>query len=240
EPSVAPFKEPAGVNPAEKLASVQTPLHQYGQYILTSLPKYVQQFSVYKDELTIYIPPQAVLPVFTFLRDHTQCQYRQIVDITAVDFPTKPNRFEASVVVVYHLLSHAHQSRIRVKTYADEVTPVPSVVGLFNGANWFEREVWDMYGVFFEGHPDLRRILTDYGFEGHPLRKDFPLTGYTEVRYDDEKKRVVYEPLQLTQAFRNFNDAASPWEQVGGGDPAAKPQEYNIPPPPEPKKEEKK
>ncbi|OWZ40988.1 NADH dehydrogenase (ubiquinone) Fe-S protein 3 [Cryptococcus neoformans] len=236
EPSVAPFKEPAGVNPAEKLASVQTPLHQYGQYILTSLPKYVQQFSVYKDELTIYIPPQAVLPVFTFLRDHTQCQYRQIVDITAVDFPTKPNRFE----VVYHLLSHAHQSRIRVKTYADEVTPVPSVVGLFNGANWFEREVWDMYGVFFEGHPDLRRILTDYGFEGHPLRKDFPLTGYTEVRYDDEKKRVVYEPLQLTQAFRNFNDAASPWEQVGGGDPAAKPQEYNIPPPPEPKKEEKK
>ncbi|OXB36458.1 NADH-quinone oxidoreductase subunit C [Cryptococcus neoformans] len=97
-----------------------------------------------------------------------------------------------------------------------------------------------MYGVFFEGHPDLRRILTDYGFEGHPLRKDFPLTGYTEVRYDDEKKRVVYEPLQLTQAFRNFNDAASPWEQVGGGDPAAKPQEYNIPPPPEPKKEEKK
>ncbi|KIR82715.1 NADH dehydrogenase (ubiquinone) Fe-S protein 3 [Cryptococcus gattii EJB2] len=236
EPSVAPFKEPVGVNPAKAVAGAQTALHEYGQYILTSLPRYVQQFSVYKDELTLYIPPQAVIPVFTFLRDHTQCQYRQVVDITAVDFPTKPSRFE----VVYHLLSHAHQSRIRVKTYADEVTAVPSVVGLFNGANWFEREVWDMYGIFFEGHPDLRRILTDYGFEGFPLRKDFPLTGYTEVRYDDEKKRVVYEPLQLTQAFRNFNDAASPWEQVGGGDPAVKPEEYKIPPPPEPKKEEKK
>lgn len=166
EPSAAPFKEPVGVNPAEAVAGAQTALHEYGQYILTSLPRYVQQFSVYKDELTLYIPPQAVIPVFTFLRDHTQCQYRQVVDITAVDFPTKPSRFEVCAVflippcadpsqVVYHLLSHAHQSRIRVKTYADEVTAVPSIVGLFNGANWYEREVWDMYGIFFEGHPDL-------------------------------------------------------------------------------------
>ncbi|TYJ55296.1 hypothetical protein B9479_004018 [Cryptococcus floricola] len=236
QPSVAPYKEPVGVNPADRSYAVSTPLHEYGQYITSCLPKYIQQFSVYKDELVLYIPPSAVIPVFTFLRDHTQCQYRQISDITAVDFPTKPYRFE----VVYNLLSVEHQSRIRVKTYADEVTPVPSLCGLYNGANWYEREVWDMFGVFFEGHPDLRRILTDYGFEGHPLRKDFPLTGYSEVRYDDEKKRVVYEPLQLTQAFRNFGDAASPWEQVGGGDPATQPEDYKIPPPPPPKEEEKK
>nr|ODO04077.1 NADH dehydrogenase (ubiquinone) Fe-S protein 3 [Cryptococcus depauperatus CBS 7855] len=233
EPSMAPFKEPVGINPAEKFASIATPLHEYGQYLLTCLPKHVQQFSVYKEELTLYIPPSAVIPVISFLRDHSQCLYKQVLDITAVDFPTKPYRFE----VVYHMLSVEHQSRIRVKTYTDEVTPVPSITGLFNGANWYEREVWDMYGIFFENHPDLRRILTDYGFEGHPLRKDFPLTGYSEVRYDDEKKRVVYEPLQLTQAFRNFADAASPWEQVGAGNPASKPQTFNIPPPPKEKKE---
>ncbi|WVQ93363.1 hypothetical protein IAU59_000431 [Kwoniella sp. CBS 9459] len=238
QPSVAPFSEPAGINPAEKLAPVNSPLHEYGQYLTTCLPKHVQQFSVYKDELTLYIPPTSVVPVLTFLRDHTQCQYKAVMDITAVDYPTRPNRFE----IVYNLLSVAHQSRIRVKTYADEVTPVPSCVGVFSGANWYEREVWDMYGVFFSGHPDLRRILTDYGFEGHPLRKDFPLTGYSEVRYDEEKKRVVYEPLQLTQAFRNFADSASPWEQVGAGNPNTHPQEFKIPPPPpkEEKKDEKK
>ncbi|KAK6904561.1 NADH dehydrogenase (ubiquinone) Fe-S protein 3 [Kwoniella mangroviensis CBS 10435] len=235
EPSVAPFTEPAGINPAEKTAPLNSPLHEYGQYILTCLPKHVQQFSVYKDELTLYIPPTSVVPTLTFLRDHTQCQYKQVMDITAVDFPSRVNRFE----IVYHLLSVAHQSRIRVKTYADEVTPVPSSVGVFNGANWYEREVWDMYGVFFSGHPDLRRILTDYGFEGHPLRKDFPLTGYSEVRYDEEKKRVVYEPLQLTQAFRNFQDGNSPWEQVGSGNPNVRPEEFKIPPPPPPKEESK-
>ncbi|KAK8843449.1 hypothetical protein IAR55_007106 [Kwoniella newhampshirensis] len=238
EPSVAPFNEPVGVNPADKAAPINSPLHEYGQYLLTCLPKYVQQFSVYKEELTLYIPPSGVVPVLTFLRDHTQCQYKQMMDITAVDYPTKPQRFE----IVYNLLSVAHQSRIRVKTCADEVTPVPSAVAIFSGANWYEREVWDMYGVFFLGHPDLRRILTDYGFEGHPLRKDFPLTGYSEVRYDEEKKRVVYEPLQLTQAFRNFQDAASPWEQVGAGNPNIRPEEFKIPPPPpkEEKKDEKK
>ena len=123
-----------------------------------------------------------------------------VADITAVDFPTRQNRFE----VVYNLLSIRHNSRIRVKTYADEATPVPSITGLYDGANWYEREVYDLFGVFFVGHPDLRRLLTDYGFDGHPLRKDFPLTGYTEIRYDEEKKRIVVEPLELTQAFRNF------------------------------------
>ena len=179
-------------------------MHQYGQYLTTCLPKYVQQFSVYKDELTLYIPPTAVVPVLTFLRDHTQCQYKSVMDITAVDYPTRAMRFEVSCYlhqvsfelmhwqIVYNLLSVAHQSRIRVKTYADEISPVPTATGIFSGANWYEREVWDMYGVFFDGHPDLRRILTDYGesgpdwlqadlilftgFEGHPLRKDFPLT----------------------------------------------------------------
>lgn len=123
-----------------------------------------------------------------------------VADITAVDYPTRSQRFE----VVYNLLSVRHNSRIRVKTYADEATPVPSITSLYDGANWYEREVYDLFGVFFVGHPDLRRIMTDYGFDGHPLRKDFPLTGYTEIRYDEEKKRIVVEPLELTQAFRNF------------------------------------
>lgn len=123
-----------------------------------------------------------------------------VADITAVDYPTRNNRFE----VVYNLLSVRHNSRIRVKTYADEATPVPSITSLYDGANWYEREVYDLFGVFFVGHPDLRRIMTDYGFDGHPLRKDFPLTGYTEIRYDEEKKRIVVEPLEMTQALRNF------------------------------------
>ena len=136
-----------------------------------------------------------------------------IADITAVDYPTKEMRFE----VVYNLLSVRHNSRIRVKTYADEATPVPSICSLYDGANWYEREVYDLFGVFFVGHPDLRRIMTDYGFDGHPLRKDFPLTGYTEIRYDEEKKRIVVEPLELTQAFRNFEGGTAAWEQVGPG-----------------------
>lgn len=150
--------------------------------------------------------------------------------VTAADFPTREHRFE----IVYNLLSVRHNSRIRVKTYADENSPVPSVCDLFAGANWYEREVYDLYGVFFVGHPDLRRIMTDYGFEGHPLRKDFPLTGYTELRYDEEKKRIVTEPLELTQAFRNFESGSSAWEQIGTGDdrtpdtfklPTSKPEE---------------
>lgn len=147
------------------------------------------------------------------------------MDISGADYPTRSQRFE----VVYHLLSVQYNARIRVKTYADEVHPVPSATSVFRSADWYEREIWDMYGVFFIGHPDLRRILTDYGFEGHPLRKDFPLTGYTEVRYDEEKKRVVSEPLQLTQVFRNF-EANSPWEQVGEGE-SYKPNAFKLAPP---------
>ena len=138
--------------------------------------------------------------MISFLKYHTAAEYTMVADITAVDYPTRDQRFE----VVYNLLSVRHNSRIRVKTYADEATPVPSITSLYDGANWYEREVYDLYGVFFVGHPDLRRIMTDYGFDGHPLRKDFPLTGYTEIRYDEEKKRIVVEPLELTQAFRNF------------------------------------
>lgn len=168
---------------------------------------------MWKDELTIYVPPAGVVPVMTFLRDHTAAEYTQVSDITAVDFPTREYRFE----VVYNLLSVRHNSRIRVKTYADEATPVPSITSLYDGALWFEREVYDMFGVFFTGHPDLRRIMTDYGFDGHPLRKDFPLSGYTEIRYDEEKKRIVVEPLELTQAFRNFEGGSSAWEGIGQG-----------------------
>lgn len=172
------------------------------------------RFSVWKDELTIYIPPSGVIPVFTFLKYHTAAEYTQVSDITAVDYPTKDQRFE----VVYNMLSIRHNSRIRVKTYADEATPVPSICDLYDGANWYEREVYDLFGVFFVGHPDLRRIMTDYGFDGHPLRKDFPMTGYTEIRYDEEKKRIVVEPLEMTQAYRNFRGGSTVWEPVGPGD----------------------
>jgi NADH dehydrogenase (ubiquinone) Fe-S protein 3 len=135
------------------------------------------------------------------------------MSITGVDYPTRAQRFE----VVYNLLSVRHNARVRVKTYADEASAVPSATRLFEGANWYEREVYDLFGVFFAGHPDLRRIMTDYGFDGHPLRKDFPMTGYTEVRYDEEKKRIVVEPLEMTQAFRDFQGGSSVWEQVGEG-----------------------
>lgn len=164
--------------------------------------------------MTIYIPPSGVIPTFNFLKYHTAAEYTQISDITAVDYPTKDQRFE----VVYNMLSIRHNSRLRVKTYADEATPVPSLCDLYDGANWYEREVYDLFGVFFVGHPDLRRIMTDYGFDGHPLRKDFPMTGYTEIRYDEEKKRIVVEPLEMTQAFRNFRGGSSAWEQIGPGD----------------------
>lgn len=168
--------------------------------------------------------------------DNTSAEFTQVSTITAVDFPTKDQRFE----IVYNLLSVRHNARIRVKTYADEASPVPSITPLYDGANWYEREVYDMFGVFFTGHPDLRRIMTDYGFEGHPLRKDFPLTGYTEVRYDEEKKRIVTEPLELTQAFRNFEGGSSAWEQVGPGQDR-KPEGFRLPTPkPEEKPEEKK
>ncbi|KAI0421667.1 hypothetical protein F5X98DRAFT_329025 [Xylaria grammica] len=224
------------VNPADKYATKAENLHRYGSWVMGCLPKYVQQFSVWKDELVIYIPPAGVIPVFSFLKYSTAAEFTQVSTITAVDFPTKDQRFE----IIYNLLSVRHNARIRVKTYADEATAVPSVTSLYDGANWYEREVYDMFGVFFTGHPDLRRIMTDYGFEGHPLRKDFPLTGYTEVRYDEEKKRIVTEPLELTQAFRNFEGGSSAWEQLGPGQDR-KPESFKLPTPkPEAKPEEKK
>lgn len=158
-------------------------------------------------ELTIQVPAERIVKVLTFLRDDGNCQFTELVDLTGLDWPERAKRFD----VVYHLLSMKLNQRIRIKAQTDEETPVPSAVGVYSAANWFERETWDMYGVMFSGHPDLRRILSDYGFEGHPLRKDFPLTGYVEVRYDESQKRVVYEPVQLTQEFRRF-DFMSPWE----------------------------
>ncbi|OCK79993.1 NADH dehydrogenase iron-sulfur protein 3 mitochondrial precursor [Lepidopterella palustris CBS 459.81] len=224
------------VNPADKYQEKGEALHKYGQYLMSCLPKYIQQFSVWKDELCIYIPPSGVIPVFSFLKYHTAAEYTQVTDITAVDYPTKDQRFE----VVYNMLSIRHNSRIRVKTYADEATPVPSICDLYDGANWYEREVYDLFGVFFVGHPDLRRIMTDYGFDGHPLRKDFPMTGYTEIRYDEEKKRIVVEPLEMTQAYRNFRGGSSVWEPVGPGDDRT-PDQFKLPTPkPEPPKEEPK
>lgn len=158
-------------------------------------------------ELTLTVPTDRLISILTFLRDDVQCQFINLTDISGVDYPQRVNRFD----VVYQLLSPRQNLRIRVKVSADEDTLVPSGTAVFAGADWFEREIYDMYGVLFSGHPDLRRILTDYGFEGHPLRKDFPLTGFVEVRYNDEVKRVVYEPIQLRQEFRNF-DFLSPWE----------------------------
>ena len=160
-------------------------------------------------ELTITVARERIVDVLTKLRDDPACRFEILIDICGVDYPARKNRFD----VVYHLLSVRKNLRIRIKLETDEATPVASVISVFPGANWYEREAYDMYGILFSDHPDLRRLLTDYGFEGYPLRKDFPLTGYKEVRYDDEQKRVVYEPVRLTQEFRNF-DFESPWEGV--------------------------
>ncbi len=184
---------------------------QLTDYLIKAVPSWIKfavtgpaQSSVLYQEPTIYTSPQHLVPLMIFLRDHVNTQFKCLLDVTAVDFPERAERFE----VVYHLLSPRWNNRIRVKVCVDEVTPVPTISHVHNTANWFERETWDMFGVFFSGHPDLRRILTDYGFTGHPLRKDFPLSGYTEVRYDYGKKRVVSEPLELTQEFR--------WVGAGG------------------------
>jgi NADH-quinone oxidoreductase subunit C len=196
-------------------------------YVTATLGAAVADARVSLGELSLVTTRDQLLKVMNWLRDDQQCLFSQLVDITAVDFPERPERFE----IVYNLLSMKHNQRIRVKVTTDEDTPVPSVAAVWLAAPWFEREVWDMYGVFFANHPDLRRILTDYGFEGHPLRKDFPLTGYVELRYDDEQKRVVYEPVQLTQDFRRF-DFVSPWEgmtdiQLPGDEKAVKPNHWD-------------
>ncbi|UJW73317.1 NADH-quinone oxidoreductase subunit C [Rhizobium sp. SL42] len=158
-------------------------------------------------ELTLTAKAEDIIPLLTFLRDDVQCGFVNLIDICGVDYPKREDRFD----VVYHLLSPRQNLRIRIKVATGEFKPVPSACPVFPGADWFERETWDMYGILFTDHPDLRRILTDYGFEGHPLRKDFPTTGFVEVRYDDNAKRVVYEPVELKQEFRNF-DFLSPWE----------------------------
>jgi NADH-quinone oxidoreductase subunit C len=185
-------------------------LKDLGDYIAAALPNDVLDTEVNRcGELTISVRTPSIAKVLTFLRDDSTCLFKQLVELCGVDWPAREQRFD----VVYHLLSMKHNQRIRVKLATDEDTAVPSVTGIFNAAGWFERETWDMYGVVFSDHPDLRRILTDYGFEGHPLRKDFPLTGYVEVRYDEEQRRVVYEPVSLPQEFRSF-DFLSPWEGI--------------------------
>jgi NADH-quinone oxidoreductase subunit C len=182
-------------------------LAELGEAIVGALPGAVTGVVDACGELTATANAQDIVEVVTFLRDDPRCQFWCIIDVTAIDWPGRAKRFD----VVYHLLSPKQNARVRVKVETDEITPVPSIVGVFPGADWFEREAYDLYGVLFTGHPDMRRILTDYGFEGHPLRKDFPLTGFVEVRWDDDAKRVVYEPVRLNQEFRNF-DFLSPWE----------------------------
>ncbi|UMY15685.1 NADH-quinone oxidoreductase subunit C [Methylobacterium organophilum] len=182
-------------------------LKALGERIAGALGPAVTEWKVAYGELTLGIQGSDIVYALTYLRDDPACAFRSFIDICGVDYPERERRFD----VVYHLLSLRHNLRIRVKVQTDENTPVPSVISVFPAANWFERETYDLYGILFSGHPDLRRMLTDYGFEGHPLRKDFPLTGFVEVRYDQDAARVVYEPVKLTQEFRNF-DFLSPWE----------------------------
>jgi NADH-quinone oxidoreductase subunit C len=182
-------------------------LEELAQHVETLLGPNCVSRRLSLGELTLIVPVGSILGVLRLLRDDDRCQFEQLIDICGVDYPEREKRFD----VVYHLLSPRKNQRLRLKCEVDETTAVPSVVELFACANWYEREAYDMYGILFAGHPDLRRILTDYGFQGYPLRKDFPLTGYVEVRYDDAQKRVVYEPVRLSQEFRSF-DFLSPWE----------------------------
>ncbi len=184
-------------------------LKNLGELIATALPNEVTATKVANGELAVSVRSETIAKVLTFLRDDVNCQFRVLVDVCGVDYPDREERFD----VVYNLLSMTHNQRVRVKVRTGEKTPVPSVVSVFSSANWWEREAWDLFGIYFSGHPDLRRILTDYGFEGHPLRKDFPLSGYVEIRYDDEQKRVVYEPVKMAQDLRSF-DFVSPWEAM--------------------------
>ncbi|MGO9986894.1 MAG: NADH-quinone oxidoreductase subunit C [Rhodomicrobium sp.] len=172
-----------------------------------ALPEALIDAKIAFGELTLAVRRAKIVETAKVLRDDPALRFKILIDICGADYPDRPERFE----VVYHFLSVHNNLRVRVKTTADSDSPVPSIVGLFPAANWYEREAFDLYGILFEGHPDLRRILTDYGFKGHPLRKDFPLTGFVELRYDEEQKRVVYEPVKLPQEFRSF-DFLSPWE----------------------------
>ncbi|MBD8875752.1 NADH-quinone oxidoreductase subunit C [Roseibium polysiphoniae] len=182
-------------------------LKELAEHIELALGSSLLSWTVEYGELTLVASATDILDVVRYLRDNSSCKFVNLTDICGVDWPAREKRFD----LVYHFLSPVQNQRIRVKIATDEETPVASLTPLFPGAEWFEREAYDMYGILFSGHPDLRRILTDYGFDGYPLRKDFPVTGFVEVRYDDEKKRVVYEPVRLNQEFRNF-DFLSPWE----------------------------
>jgi len=182
-------------------------LKDLAAHLDATLGDYLQGVHIAQGELTLQVHAEGLHRILKFLRDDSACHFEMLVDICGVDYPDREPRFD----VVYHLLSIGNNLRIRVKVGVEEDAAVPSIVALYSTAGWFEREVWDLFGVYFTDHPDLRRLLTDYGFEGHPLRKDFPLTGYVELRYDDEQKRVVYEPVKLTQDYRSF-DFTSPWE----------------------------
>jgi NADH-quinone oxidoreductase subunit C len=182
-------------------------LEALGQTIVNALSGAAIDHKVAFGQLTVAVHAEKIVDVVRFLRDDPACRFVNLTDITAVDYPGREKRFD----VIYHLLSPTLNTRIRLRAEAGEETQVPSIIGVLPGADWFERETYDLYGVIFTGHPDMRRLLTDYGFDGHPLRKDFPLTGFVEVRYDDQEKRVLYEPVRLNQEFRKF-DFLSPWE----------------------------
>ena len=182
-------------------------LVEIAEYTEGSLPGIIRDAKVCAGQLTLDCDPGGIVRLLTFLRDDANSLFKQLLDIAGVDWPERDRRFD----VIYNLLSLSHNQRVRVRVRTDEETPVPSVAAVFKSASWYEREAWDLFGIRFSDHPDLRRILTDYGFEGHPMRKDFPLTGHVEVRYDEEQKRVIYEPVKLTQEFRTF-EFMSPWE----------------------------
>ena len=184
-----------------------SPLEEMALHVAGAMPGAVESHVIAFDELTLEARADQIVPLMTFLRDDPRCQFQTLVDLCGCDYPERAQRFD----VVYHLLSMRRNKRVRVKIRTDEATPVSTLVSVFPAAEWYEREAFDMYGILFNGHPDLRRLLTDYGFQGFPLRKDFPLTGHVEVRYDPEQQRVVYEPVKLKQAYRNF-DFLSPWE----------------------------
>jgi NADH-quinone oxidoreductase subunit C len=182
-------------------------LNTLGEKIVAGLADSAIGHSIAFDQLTVAVKAEKIVEIVKYLRDEPSLRFINITDVTAVDYPGREKRFD----VIYHFLSPTLNTRIRLRAEADETTQVPSIIEVFPGADWFERETYDLYGVIFIGHPDMRRLLTDYGFEGHPLRKDFPLTGFVEVRYDDQEKRVLYEPVRLNQEFRKF-DFLSPWE----------------------------
>ncbi len=198
-----------GASPSDAQPIEVAPLQALAAHVAKALGSSLLSADLAYGELTLKVAAEDIVSALTTLRDDPETRFVNFIDVCGVDWPARPKRFD----VVYHLLSPYKNTRVRVKVEADDITPVPSVTGVFPGALWFEREAYDLYGVLFSGHPDLRRLLTDYGFDGHPLRKDFPTTGFVEVRYDDEAKRVVYEPVRLNQEFRNF-DFLSPWEGV--------------------------